>query len=203
MARRKLKKIELIIIVGFVASALTLLAFWWLNKKGNRDFYLPRDYAGWVMVCYEVPDAPPLPVKDEVQQLIIPANGILETSSKLEIGWRRDRYFWQEDDGTLSPVPPVVDQKEGPHIYIHQHQFFSRSYMGLAKQMDGGTDTTLTDGTAIERMGSGLVNYEPGRKSLEHFYLSATPKPLQFQPPENLRSQALESLNSRELKLDD
>ena len=203
MAKRKLKKIELIIIVGFVASSITLLIFWWLNKKDNRDFYLPRDYAGWVMVYYEVPDAPPLPVKDEVQQLHIPAHGILKTSSKLDIGWRRDRYFWREADGTLTPIPAVVDQADGPHIYIHQHQFFSRSYMDLAKQMTGGSDTTLTDGTAIERMPSGLVNYEPGRKSLEHFYLSATPQPLQFQPPDNLRSQALESLDSRELKLDE
>jgi hypothetical protein len=199
MAIRKLSKVEIIIIVGFVASGLTLFGFWWGNKQGNRDFYLPQQYTGWVMVRYAVPDAPPLPLTDGVQQIHIPDSGILLTSSPLEIGWRKDRFFWETAEGSYQPIPPAVDQPSGIHLHIHQHQYFSRSYMDLARSLGDGEDTTLADGTLIERVGAAMINYEPGEKSLEHFYLSREPQPLQFQPPPNSRSQALETLDSREL----
>jgi len=203
MARRKLKRIEIIILVGFIASALTFVGFWWNSKKPNRDFYLPPGYHGWVMVHYGVSDAPALPMQGEVQQLVIPESGILKTSTELQIGWRRDRYFWGRPGDSLRPVPPVVDQDGEQRLYIHQKQFFSRSYMDLAKRLAPGQDTTLADGTEIEKFGTGYLNYRPGQKTLEYFYLSAVPRPFQFNPPSNPRSEALESLDSREIQLEE
>lgn len=202
MAKRKLKKVEIVILVGFVSSALTLVGFWWNNKKVNRNFYLPQEYSGWVMIEYNVADAPPLPVEDGAQQIRIPVDGLLKTSTPLEIGWRKDQFFWVDHQGNTQAVPPLVETEDGSGLYIHQRQYFSRDYMQLGGKLEAGQDTTLADGTEIEKLTSGFVNYRPGQKSLEYFYLSAEPKPLQFNPPDNPRSQALESVESREIKVE-
>ena len=203
MAKRKLKRIEIIILVGFISSVLTFMFFWWGNKKTNRDFYLPQGYEGWVMIHYGESGADALPLVEETQQIRVPSDGLLETSTPLEIGWRRDRFFWLSPNGDTIPIPSLVDGDAGGKIYLHQRQFFSRSYMDLAAEMPSGSDTTLADGTEISKLGSGYLNYKPGTKSLEYFYLSAEPQPLQFNPPPNPRSQALESLDSREIKIEE
>ena len=202
MAKRKLKRVEIIILVGFISSGLTLLGFWWNNKQTNRDFYLPAGYDGWIMISYGVEGAPPLPMVDGIQQIQVPDSGILLTSSPLEIGWRRDRYFWVEADGTQREVPQITQQEAGPAIHLHQHQYLSRNYMEIGKLLEPGQDTTLADETEITRTNTGMLNYKPGLKSLEYFYLSAEAQPLQFNPPPNPRSEGLETLETREIKLD-
>ncbi|MEM9984321.1 MAG: hypothetical protein AAF804_04435, partial [Bacteroidota bacterium] len=143
------------------------------------------------------------PVREETQQIHIPSDGLLETSTLLEIGWRRDRFFWISEKGDTLAIPSLVEDEGGGKIYLHQRQFFSRSHVDLAAEMPSGSDTTLADGTEISKLGSGYLNYKPGKKSLEYFYLSAEPQPFQFNPPPNPRSQALESLDSREIKIEE
>ncbi len=203
MARRKLKRIEIVILVGFISSALTLIGFWWNNKEANRDFYLPKGYEGWIMINYGVAGADPLPEIEGVQQLRVPESGILNTSTTLEIGWRRDQFFWIDESGNQVPVPNMVELEEGMGIHIHQHQYLSRNFMKVGGLLGPGEDTTLYDGTEIEKMTSGYVNYRPGQKTLEYFYLSEDPLSITFNPPENPRSEALESVESREIKLEE
>ena len=109
MAKRKLKRIERIILTSFIISAVILVIFWLMDKKPDRDFYIPKDFEGWVLVRYSVDDAPPLELKEGNQQIIISDSGYAETSDKLVVGWRKDRYFWINDDGSTEPIPPKVD----------------------------------------------------------------------------------------------
>ncbi|RMG66913.1 MAG: hypothetical protein D6722_14185, partial [Bacteroidetes bacterium] len=107
----KLSRLEKIVIIATVNSVVIFLGFMLMDKAPNRDFLVPQGYEGWVCIRYEVPEAPPLPELDGVQQLRIPASGYLETSTALTVGWRRDRYFWYDQAGQ-TPIPPSVDMGE-------------------------------------------------------------------------------------------
>ena len=200
MAKRKLSRIERIILVAFITSSLTFLGFWWNNKKVNRDFFLPANYEGWVTIHYEMPDAPALPEVGGIQQIIIPDNGILRTSTKLEIGWRRDQFFWGKP-GNAEAIPSLVQTGDEPALHIHQHQYFSWSHMQVAPFVRPGNDTTLSDKTKIERSTRGFVTYVPGRKRVEQLYLTPSAQGLSFTPPQNEGSMALESVESREVQI--
>ncbi|MDX2284249.1 MAG: hypothetical protein NW241_08805 [Bacteroidia bacterium] len=195
MARRKLTRIEKIILIGFISSAVLFVGYWLYSKKPNRDFYLPRTYAGWVKIRYNVPGAPPLPEREGVQQLVIPDSGFLETSTRLEVGWRRDRFFWQ--DGT--PIPPYEDIGGQPHLRIYQHLFLARTHERELASLPVGTDTTLPDGTRIHKRTAQNVDYTPGRKTLEYFYLDTLLRPYTFLPPPLADPEALMSTDDREV----
>jgi len=200
MAKRKLSKIERIIVVAFISSALTFIGFWWNNKKINRDFFIPETYEGWVTIHYEVPGAPPLEEFSGVQRVVIPDSGVLETSTKLEVGWRKDQFFWGDPTHSRE-IPPMVELGDEPGLHIHQHQYFSYSYMDLAPLVQPGNDTTLADKTKIERSSRGYVTYVPGRKRVEQFFIAPQAKKLSFTPPPNEGSKALESVESREVDI--
>ena len=72
---RKLKKIEKITLVAFVNLLIILLVLWLMEKKPNRDYYIPKGYEGWVMIHYNIPDSPVLERIDGVIQLRIPESG--------------------------------------------------------------------------------------------------------------------------------
>ncbi|MEL6670818.1 MAG: hypothetical protein AAFR61_01450 [Bacteroidota bacterium] len=200
MAWKNLKRIEKIIVIAFVNLAIILLGFWLLEKKPNRDYFIPKEYAGWVIIKYNVANAPELPEKDGVLQIIVGEDGYLETSSSLDIGWRRDRFFWL-DDNQETPIPTSVEKDGAYHIYLHRHKYYARSHLDMLGDLPVGTDTVLWDGTIISKESQGQVNYNPGKKTLEYFYLSAEAEPLTFNPPEMENNQALENTDDREIKL--
>ena len=200
MLGRKLKRIEKVILIGFGTFALALVGYWLLQKAPNRAIYFPQDYEGWVNIYYEVQDAPVLAVKDGLQQLEIPASGILRTSASLETGWRRDEYFWKEGAQTQS-LPKYIETPDGYGLYLHAHGYFSRSHLDLIDQIAPGQDTVLWDGTFIERDDHSEVNYSPGRKTIEQFYLSTKAEPIQFVPPPNPQKDALEDTENREIRV--
>lgn len=196
---RKLKKIEKITLVAFLNLLLILIILWLMEKRPNRDYYIPKGYEGWVMIHYNIPDTPPLEKKDGVLQFVIPESGFMETTSELDIGWRRDRFFWQTENG-VEEVPSSVEIDGEYHIYIHRHKYYARSHMGIVKGLPVGTDTILWDQTKITKENANEVDYMPGKKTLEYFYVSAEPKSIMFNPPENTESIAIESTQSRELE---
>jgi hypothetical protein len=190
------KRIERIIFIATGASAVMLIGLWLLDKKPNRDFVLPEGYEGWVTVRYSVPYALPLPLRDGSLQIIVNSEGYAETSTDLEVGWRRDRYFWQTDTGRV-PIPASVEVDEEPHIYVHQHAYFTQSYEDLLTSLPVGADTTLPDGTHLERPTYSEVSYAKGKKTLEYFYLSKMPRSIFFNPPPNPDFDGLESTEDR------
>ena len=174
MARRPLKRIEKIILASTLLSAVILVCFWLMDKEPNRDFYVPKSYAGWVTIEYSVPGAPPIALKEGVMQFPISDSGYLATSTDLKVGWRRDRYFWVEN-GKEQKIPASVEVEGEPRIYIHSHQYFSKSHEHLLAHLPVGTDTTLPDQTHIIKKSANAVSYEKGKKNPGVFlYKSAT-----------------------------
>jgi len=199
MAKRKLKKIEIIILVGFVNSVLVFLGIWLWSKAPNRDIYLPEDYEGWVRISHSVEGAPPLVEENGIQKIVIPDSGHLMTSTKLKVGWRRDRFFWQ---GQPEALPSYYEIESQPYRYVFQGKQFSRFHKKAMKILPAGADTTLLDGTKIKKDKSNRVNYIPGKKALQYFYVSAEGRPLGFVPPPIEDSDALKSTEDREVDVE-
>lgn len=196
---RKLTKIEKITLVAFCNLLLILIILWVMEKEPNRDYYIPKGYEGWVMIHYNIPDKAPIEKKDGVLQYHIPKAGILETNEDLEIGWRRDRFFWYEGE-KLEEIPSSVKIEDEYHIYIHRHKYYARSHMDIVEDLPVGIDTFLWDKTHITKENANEVDYMPGKKTLEYFYVSSKPESIMFNPPENPDSKAILSTESRELK---
>lgn len=64
-------------------------------------YLIPDRYIGWVVVLYDEPIAPPLPIVKGEIVCKFPADGILRTSSLLEGGWAKDEFFYYSLDGPL------------------------------------------------------------------------------------------------------
>lgn len=199
MAKRKLSRFEKIVLIAFVNSVIVLIGFWLMDKKPNRDFYLPKGHEGWISIRYQVTDAPALPLKDGVQQISIPASGYLETSTLLSVGWRRDQYFWVDGTDTMK-IPGSVDLEDGPGIYMHHHAYFAKSYEDLLSQLPVNTDTILEDGTHIIMKTGNKVDYTMGNKTLEYFYISKDAQSVLFNPPPHPNHEGIQSTEDRIIK---
>lgn len=200
MAKKKLKKVELIIIIGFVNSALVFLGLWLWYKAPNRDFYIPENYEGWVRIDHSVEGAAPLQKEKGKQIIHIPDSGRVITSTKLEVGWRRDRFFWKSSG---EKIPSIVYRGDSIFRYVHQSSQFSRFYPDLIKKLAVGTDTTLLDGTKIKKDKSSRISYIPGKKALQYFYISYAGKFVGFTPPPIEDEDALQSTEDRAVRLND
>ncbi len=51
-------------------------------------------YVGWIRVEYKNDGFSPLPLENGYRVFRIPSEGILKTSSELEIGWAKDEYYY-------------------------------------------------------------------------------------------------------------
>ena len=101
-------------------ALLTLLAIALLGATPNcaqrhhvvYRFVLPKDYIGWVRVDFEVKDAPELAQQDirrgAKATVIVPQNGVVETSS-IFIGstWESYELYYRDDD-RLVPIPKTL-----------------------------------------------------------------------------------------------
>ena len=196
MKARKRKFINRIIIVSAISFAIFLIGFWFNRKRTNRDYVLPQGYEGWVCIKYKVPGAPELPLQDGVLVITLPDSGYLETSSSLESGWGKDRFF----RGGHTPeqeLPAYVDTDTGPRVYIHGRDAKYFSHEHLLAALPVGTDTLLWDDTRIIKETAEQISYQPGALTLEFFYVSAQPQPIVFEFPPNPNQEALESTESR------
>jgi hypothetical protein len=181
---KKLKLIDRIIIIGTLAGAIFIIGFVWTIKRTNRDYLLPADFEGWVTVIHQVPDAPALKVKDGVLQVEIPADGIVRTSSKLEQGWGRNQFFRKSGD-TWEQVPNKTEVNGEPAIFMHRHEFYHYAHYAFLDTLPVGTDTIMFDGAHLIKYAEDDRVYNPGKKTIEVFYISKDAKPLTFNPPPN------------------
>jgi hypothetical protein len=102
----------------FLGTASTALSgAWWFvlavdsgismgspQARHPIKFLIPEGYVGWVEVSYGLEGSPPLPIKDGSLICKIPANGVLGTSSHLELGWGNDDYDFYSPDGSLRQI---------------------------------------------------------------------------------------------------
>jgi hypothetical protein len=199
MDKRKWKLLDKIIVVSGLAFAAFMIVFWLFLKRSNKDYYLPRGFEGWVAVRYQVPGALPLPEKGGVLQVSVSSRGLAETSTPLDEGWGRDRFFWVGAEDTVQI--PSAEKVDGDfYLYLHAHSYQFYSHESLLKTLPEGADTLLWDGTKITMKDGGEVSYQPGEKTLEYFYISEKPQPIRFVPPENPSREYLKSLEDYRLR---
>ncbi|WNJ20192.1 DUF6843 domain-containing protein [Pontibacter sp. G13] len=198
MAKRKLKKIEKIIITGFLGMVAFFVLRVIADKRPDRDFILPENHDGWLVIEYEVPGAPTIPMKDGVMQFQVSDSGTFQTSDAMDIGWRKDQFFWNTANGR-ELIPNKVEIDGETHIHKHRKEVYSRNWTGILATLPVGTDTILADGTEIEKRSTSEVTYTRGRKTLEYIYISQKPTTIFFEVPGLPGNKALEDTDDRSI----
>lgn len=199
MAKRPLKKVEKIILIGFATLGTMLVALWLLDKQPNRAYLLPEGFEGWVTIRYGVEGAPSIPVKDGVLQFAISDSGTLETSDPLVVGWRRDDYYSIAPGQEPVRFPMAVNTDSGYQLRVFLHNYYSKDWTPLLHSLPTGTDTLMRDGTRLNKISESEVEYVTGKKTLEYFYVSAQPRSIMFSPPPNPRMEGLTSTEDRHI----
>ncbi len=195
---KKLKKVDKIIILGGVFLAIFILGFWASLKRTDRNYYIPENFEGWVSIKYNYPGAEESKIGDKGWEIHIPDSGYLITSTPLEKGWGTDRFFWK-GPGKTTPIPNYLEQDGKVLMYIHARDIRRFSHQSMLRNLAPGTDTTLWDGTKIERKQNNEISYQPGKVTLEYFYVFRKPQPLNVKLPLNPNREALESMKDYEL----
>ncbi len=202
MARRPLKKLEKIVLIGFGFFALMMFGLWVLDKQPNRAYFLPEGFDGWVTIRYAVPGADPIPRVNGVLQYVISESGYMETSDPLVVGWRRDEFFWKRNDGSIEKIAPYVKLDDEYYLHVHQHAYFAKDWTSILHSMTVGKDTVMPDQTKISKTSESDVKYVTGKKTLEYFYFSDVPQSIMFTPPKNPQMEGLESTEDRSIAQD-
>lgn len=78
--------------IGFTIFILLVVIFAFIlindNRKGvDQTYILPLNYEGCVIIYYDIENAPPLEMVDNMITYEVPEDGIIKTSSPMEFGW--------------------------------------------------------------------------------------------------------------------
>lgn len=175
-----------IILVSALSGALFLIGFVFYIKRSNRDYYIPEHYHGWVSIVHQQPGMPALEKKDGALQIVVNDSGFCFTSTPLEQGWGRNRFFRMTAKGPVQ-IPNVVTEGRERLLYIHRMEFYHHAHQGLIESLPAGTDTVLANGTRIVKHSDFDIQSSKGKKDVETFFLSERPLPVTFNPPPNPR----------------
>lgn len=83
-------------------------------------FLVPSGFIGWLLLDYEVKDAPPVPVENSLKTFEFPASGRLATSSPGPDMGAADQFFYYSPDGSLEEIPN--DYRNGGGMIWGSHQ---------------------------------------------------------------------------------
>jgi hypothetical protein len=186
---RKKRLLNRVLLVSGSSAVLLFAGFLFFTHRAAQHYFIPKGYSGWVTVRFEKAGTPPLPEKDGVVEYHIPANGILETSSKLVTGWSRDEFFWESPAGT-ELIPKKVDCQNQSCRWVHDLKETPMNYESVILGLPEQSDTLLWDGARISKKAES-VEVRTGRKTMLHFWVSAQPEPFFYDhdslPPTLLR----------------
>lgn len=109
-----MKKFTLFVIALFVIS----VPLWWIraNTRRAEKYVIPSGYVGWVRVKYNSVGAPPLPLENGYLLLVIPASGVLKTSSLMGDGWGTDEYYQIDKRGQRIRLDISNKEEQQPAI---------------------------------------------------------------------------------------
>lgn len=171
---RKKRLLNRVLLVSGSSAVLLFAGFLFFTHRDAQHYFIPKGYSGWVTIKFEKAGAPALPEKDGAVEYHIPATGILETSSKLVTGWSRDEFFWESQAGT-ELIPKKVDCGENICRWVHDLKESPMNYESVILSLPEQSDTLLWDGARISKR-SESVEVRTGRKTMVHFWVSATPE---------------------------
>ena len=93
------------------------------NRRHNTKIYVPEGYVGWIRVEYGVPDADPLPTEWRLpppmlwNREVIPASGLLRTSTRLDRTVGGEFYFYDGDNVRSAPPQSVLCEITSLHNF--------------------------------------------------------------------------------------
>jgi len=99
--------------IPFIALLLLVLSSCNDNRRHSTKIYIPEGYVGWIRVEYGVEGADPLPVEWRLpppmlwNREVIPASGLLKTSTRLDRTVGGEFYFY--DGNTIRQVPEPME----------------------------------------------------------------------------------------------
>lgn len=99
------KRKRILVVVTSLVTAL-----WWLfllDERHPARYLIPDGYVGWVEIRFAQTNATLLPIESGNLVYRIPDNGLLETSTPLEYGSAKDKYFYHSKDGSLRELKSI------------------------------------------------------------------------------------------------
>jgi hypothetical protein len=187
-------RLDKIILISVVTSALFMTVFWLMLKRTNRSYYLPANYSGWVTIRHSTPGAPQLPEKDGALQIVVPDSGVLYTATRWEYGWGRDLYFVPKPEGGWRKLPRSTEC--GNHevcTQVHRHEYRPYAHSRDFATMERRKEYRMWDGAVITVYADDDVSYKRGKKSVETFFFSGEPQPVSFAAPKNPKDVTVET----------
>lgn len=181
MLKRKLSKVEKIIIIAVVGFSAFIIGFAVFMQRTNKDIYLPANFQGWARIYYAVPNAKPLEKKNGAYQLHLDENGYLATSTALEDGTGRDTYF-MEKNGKYEEIPHTQVIENERKRRIHRSEYHYVNFEKVANQLPINKDTLFYEQTRAAKTADGKLHYLQGLKSLELFYVSEKWESMLYSP---------------------
>jgi hypothetical protein len=84
------------------AACLTLLVVACRTKRPGKIYRLDSETRGWVVIVFNRPEAPPLPMLDGRLLIDVPKSGVAVTSTKSPVGYGQDVFRIRYPDGRES-----------------------------------------------------------------------------------------------------
>jgi hypothetical protein len=81
------------------------------GSKRASKFLVPEGYVGWLLLEFNVKNAPVVPVESDMDVYTFPGFGRLKTSSSGPVDGAPHGYFYYSQDGSVSAVP--LDYRKG------------------------------------------------------------------------------------------
>lgn len=107
----------IVVAIMFIGNLILFIA---TSQKGADETYLlPEGFEGCVVINYEVQGAPPLELKNDEIVYHVPEDGVINTSSPLELGWVNKDYSGPNREKAFYVDKQGNQIKELPQEQIH------------------------------------------------------------------------------------
>lgn len=87
------------------SACLVLLVVACRAKRPGIVYRLDSETRGWVVIVFNRPEAPPLPIEDGRLIIDVPKAGVAITGTKSPVGYARDKFLVRQPDGREAPLP--------------------------------------------------------------------------------------------------
>jgi hypothetical protein len=84
------------------------------TKRPGMVYRLDGETRGWVVIVFNRPEAPPLPMQDGRHIVDVPRSGVAITGTQSPVGYARDTFLVRQPDGREAPLP--LDSIRANHV---------------------------------------------------------------------------------------
>jgi hypothetical protein len=163
---------------AFIAPWLVLLTLTFSTQRCEPSrtpsrYLIPDGYVGWVNVHFEVDGEPALPTEGGHYLFVIPRNGTLRTSSRLEGGVANDDFYYINAKGNRQKLEST-GWGEGGMIWAestgndNEGKIYERFFVGTEKQLkDYGFKMDKPVGPISSLLSVGQIEADPAQAVLK------------------------------------